>query len=576
MPTPCTEPTFTGSVVLLDPSADAGPQNEPNSTLTGSVVFLDPDDVKNEPSSTLTGSVVFPEPDIDAESNSTLTGCMKFSDDDLEVEDLSMSYIVPAEYDSESGLETVVSGPPDGIQPVSEEPREETTGVVDCVPEDDESEETLKHDSSPPKPRWHAVPAPCPPPVAKKPALRLLPPVSPRPRVSPLPPVAPVPRTSPLPPVPRFEAAGALPRSSREDVSAQRGATVSGAKQASLMPAVPRLSSLPPPPRIPHGLFSRAPANSPPPTRVGLSECSATRELPAAKPDQSEADAVTTPGRRAPASEQVRLRATPSGWEDPSADDRDSVVPVVGRASRRPTKRRNWWALGIAAGALCAVTVFLFGFLVMEARARATQAAETPALIVTVARVGGFRVADVSVFIDGSRQCEAAPCVVSTLSPGFHFITVGAPGHVAPAPRAIRILEGETTNLHFDLMPEKAAAKAAAASIDVSALPTEATLPALPVAAATAPTAQAPVAAPEPAAPAPAPKPAIKFGYLNFNSIPVSNVVVDGRPIGTTPKTSVRVRAGKHSVVFVHSEHGRRAQSVFVAPGARRTVAVRF
>ena len=562
MPTPCTEPTFTGSLVLLDPSEDLGPQNEPNSTLTGSVVFLDPEDVKNEPSSTPTGSVVVPEPD--AESNSTLTGCMKFSDDDLEVEDLSMSYIVPAEYDSESGLETVVSGPPDGIRPTGEKPREETTGVVDCVPEDDESEETLKHDSSPPKPKWHAVPAPCPPPVAKKAALRLLPPVSPRPRVS------------PLPPIPRFESAGATARSRREDVPALSAVTASRAALASPMPVVPRLSSLPPPPRIPQGLFPRVPANSPPSARVELSECSATRELPAAKPGQIEADAVTTPRRRAPASEQVRLRATPSGWDGPPTDDRDSVVPVVGRASRRPTKRRNWWALGIAAGALCAVAVILFGFFVAEARARAAQAAETPPLIVTVARVGGFRVADVSVFIDGSRQCEAAPCVVSSLSPGFHFVTVGAPGHVAPAPRAIRILEGETTNLHFDLTPEKVVAKAAAASIDISALPTEAALPALPLAAATAPTAQAPVAAPEPGAPAPAPKPAIKFGYLNFNSIPVSNVVVDGRPIGTTPKTSVRVRAGKHNVVFVHSEHGRRAQSVFVAPGARRTVAVRF
>ncbi len=553
MPTPCTEPTFTGSVVLLDPETDPGPQNEPNSTLTGSVVFLDPDDVKNEPSSTLTGSVVFAEPDADAESNSTLTGCMKFSDDDLEEEDLSMSYIVPAEYDSESALETVVSGPPDGIQPVAEEPREETTGVVDCVPEDDESEETLKHDSSPPKPKWRAVPAPTPPPKLAKEALRLVP------RPSPLPPVSPVPRVSPLPPVPRLEAAGGAPSRSRR-----------GGSDA---PEVPRLSSLPPPPRIPLGLLNRAPANSPPPARVELSECSATRELPVLKPAAVEADAVTVPGRRAPASELVRLRATPTGWEDPSADDRDSVVPVVGGASRPPTKRRNWWALGITAGALCAIAVFLFGFLVIEARARAAQAAETPALIVTVARVGGFRVADVSVFIDGSRECEAAPCVVSTLSPGFHFVTVGAPGHVAPAPRAIRILEGEPTNLHFDLTPEKHAAKAATASIDVSALPTEA---ALPVPIAPAPVAQAPVAAPKPVAPAPAPKPAIKFGYLSFNSIPVSNVVVDGRPLGTTPKMSVRLRAGKHSVVFVHSEHGRRAQSVFVAPGSRRTVAVRF
>jgi serine/threonine-protein kinase len=68
----------------------------------------------------------------------------------------------------------------------------------------------------------------------------------------------------------------------------------------------------------------------------------------------------------------------------------------------------------------------------------------------------------------------------------------------------------------------------------------------------------------------------MQFGYLNLNSIPASNVVVDGRPLGQTPQVSEKLAAGSHSVVFIHPERGRRAQSVVLAPGARRTVAVRF
>ncbi len=65
-------------------------------------------------------------------------------------------------------------------------------------------------------------------------------------------------------------------------------------------------------------------------------------------------------------------------------------------------------------------------------------------------------------------------------------------------------------------------------------------------------------------------------GTININSIPVSNVILDGRPLGQTPKTGISVSPGNHTVVFVHPEHGRKVRSAKVDSGKSVTVAVRF
>jgi hypothetical protein len=87
--------------------------------------------------------------------------------------------------------------------------------------------------------------------------------------------------------------------------------------------------------------------------------------------------------------------------------------------------------------------------------------------------------------------------------------------------------------------------------------------------------------APAPAAPAaskPAPVAAAAAGQgtLNINSIPQSNVLLDGRPLGKTPRAGVAAAAGTHTVVFIHPEHGRKQVSVNVAAGKTATAAVRF
>lgn len=558
MHTQQSESTFTGSLVVIDDEADAE-----EATFTGSVVAIEAHEHDDA--------------------------------DDAEIsiiEELSESYIVPVEYDSESDLDTVVSGPPEAVAAsddtapalhvASGEKRgDEITGVLDCVPDDDDVEETLEKDSSPPKPVWHGgpplqtTPEPAEPeqttPVYRAPLLRVVEPGSLRPGDRA--------RRTPLPPIPVFEPA----------LAARSRSPRSGRVRLHVAP--PRPSPLPPPPRVPTGLSAEArvprpaPASSSPlserradPEHPRLSDYPHARvraKLPAPTlpPSAPEHDTATLPGRRALASEHVRMQVEPRELPDSRLDARDSVVPVAQNVERRHKPPARFRALSVAAGALCGIALFLIGTLIMQARARAAAAGEAPALIVTVAQVGGFRVAPLEVFVDGNRRCEASPCVIDELKPGFHFVSVVAPGFIAPAPRALRTIEDEPGNVHFDLTPEQQMfTEVAAESIDVSALPAE------PVGA-PAPTPAAPSAAAAVAAlPTllPAPRPTVQFGYLNLNSIPASNVVVDGRPLGQTPQVSVKLKAGSHSVVFIHPDHGRRAQSVTLAPGARRTVAVKF
>lgn len=64
-------------------------------------------------------------------------------------------------------------------------------------------------------------------------------------------------------------------------------------------------------------------------------------------------------------------------------------------------------------------------------------------------------------------------------------------------------------------------------------------------------------------------------GTLTLNSIPASSVLIDGKPLGKTPRT-VRTSAGRHSIIFVHPKLGRRSRSVTVKTGKTVVASVRF
>lgn len=64
-------------------------------------------------------------------------------------------------------------------------------------------------------------------------------------------------------------------------------------------------------------------------------------------------------------------------------------------------------------------------------------------------------------------------------------------------------------------------------------------------------------------------------GTLNINSIPVSKVLLDGRPIGSTPKAGVSVSPGSHTVTFV-KDGERKSVTVTVKAGETKVAAVKF
>jgi serine/threonine-protein kinase len=77
------------------------------------------------------------------------------------------------------------------------------------------------------------------------------------------------------------------------------------------------------------------------------------------------------------------------------------------------------------------------------------------------------------------------------------------------------------------------------------------------------------------APPAPPAAPAGGETKLAINSIPISNVIVDGKPVGTTPK-QLSVTPGAHTVVFIHPELGRKTQTVTVQAGKTAVAATKF
>lgn len=93
---------------------------------------------------------------------------------------------------------------------------------------------------------------------------------------------------------------------------------------------------------------------------------------------------------------------------------------------------------------------------------------------------------------------------------------------------------------------------------------------------------------PDPTTPTPAttpdPKPAETpstpapdaVAYLNINSIPVSRILLDGTPMGETPKSRVQVKPGTHTVTFVNAELGKKSVTVTVKAGETKTAAAKL
>lgn len=292
-------------------------------------------------------------------------------------------------------------------------------------------------------------------------------------------------------------------------------------------PPVPKPSPLPPPPKLP--VRATPTPKLPPPPRLP----SPPRELQKyAEEDDSTCTSVVPVERslRDPRAEAKRPARSAMRW-------RSQHAPVL---------------IGAAVGAILFVLVATLASVL--GKSPTATASSAGGLVVTVAGPGGRAISSPSIDIDGARRCEASPCRIPDLGEGVALVSVVAPGFVAAAPRAVRVSTGSLAALHVELEPEPLAGEPEpppAAPLPIAETPSE-----------------------EP--PRMKPRRAATMGLLDLRSDPVAAVVVDGRPLGHTPKLQVAVTPGAHEIVFMHPEMGRRARSVNVGAGARQSVAVRF
>jgi hypothetical protein len=208
--------------------------------------------------------------------------------------------------------------------------------------------------------------------------------------------------------------------------------------------------------------------------------------------------------------------------------------------------------------------------------------------VITASDSTGAAITVGTAFVDGVAKCHSLPCALD-LADGGHWVSVAAPGYDAPASRAIEIGEDGPQQIDFLLSPSAPAPSVAAAPLAAESTAAAHSLPELQPAAPVEPV-RAPVAR------APAPAPARQRGpqplqaepgmvrsiesarspsRLNINSVPASNVVLDGRPLGRTPRLGVSVEPGAHTVVFVNGKK-RVVQSTVVAPGKTAVVSTRL
>ncbi|MDI1476388.1 serine/threonine protein kinase [Polyangium sp. y55x31] len=351
------------------------------------------------------------------------------------------------------------------------------------------------------------------------------------------------------------------------------------------MPLLPKPPSVPPPPVqtavLAPGLYSvpeqTAPLPPPQNPRAAVLQTlplqAAPSELRVPPPSPSEAPLQlaapraplpSTPARVGPEHLAPSTPAPDASASQPSLTSiPQSAATTHGlSATNPPTTRSASKKVGVVLGALA-----LFGALGLGA-------------FMLLPKTGGLRIevtgSDLSkaaIYVDGVERCGTTPCVVGDLAPGDRIVKVSAPGKAEKVVSA-SVLRGEEKPVLISL-------EAVAPEPPTPTPPVERPVPEV----------VGTIPASEPAEPARAPGPMPTAapttgvanaqatqgtGTLNINSIPVSKAVLDGRPLGSTPKVGLSVPAGTHTVTFIHPEKGKQTVSVTVKAGETKTAAVKF
>ncbi|MDI1428682.1 protein kinase domain-containing protein [Polyangium sorediatum] len=373
-------------------------------------------------------------------------------------------------------------------------------------------------------------------------------------------------------------------------------------KQASMratMPLQPKPASVPPPPVqtavLPPGLYPLPEQATAPPPQPQKPRAAVLQTLPLqAMPPELRAapppiEVPLPPASRAP------LPSTPMqvGPADTSASATHASMASEPRSSLPSVPQSATTTHGLAAtnppttGSASKKLGIALGVSALLAALGLVAFVLTPKTGGLRIEVTGRDLGKVAIYVDGQERCGTTPCVVGDLEPGDRIIKVVVPGKGDKVVSA-SVERGEESPV---LIPMETAEPVPPTPPDAEppkSVNTASTPPAESPSVAAA-VGTIPGATPGEPARAPGPLPtatptvgianppaAQANGTLNINSIPVSKVVLDGRPLGNTPKVGLSVPAGTHTVTFVHSERGKQTVTVTVNAGETKTAAVKF
>lgn len=398
-----------------------------------------------------------------------------------------------------------------------------------------------------------------PPPIAPLPPVApprrrpvALPPIAPLPRPAPLPRIAPPPaaRPPPAPPphasTPRRISTPAPPRASAAPLPPLPTFTQQAephfpprSQQLVVEPAVVVHRTQPPPAAQD---FSRSHPTSPP---TGVAHPSS---LPAGYMQGSLQPSAVPAQEPMPAPVPVVQGSVPP----PAGAIHTSGAPPSPFVTSPPPPKRprlSNVALTFIAFYLAAAAVLV---IVLVAR-HGTSAPPT----VTASDTQKTPISIASVFVDGHEVCGALPCQLPQRA-GQHWVSIRAQGYAAPDP----VHTDGKTPIHFTL--RRLASTAPSASAPAAPAPSASTVAELPKASST---------------PAAAPRPRRTYWHaparLSFYSRPSSMVLLDGHPLGKTPRFGVKVSPGRHSVLFVHGSR-RVVRAAWAIGGRTRSVSAHF
>jgi hypothetical protein len=184
---------------------------------------------------------------------------------------------------------------------------------------------------------------------------------------------------------------------------------------------------------------------------------------------------------------------------------------------------------------------------------------------------------EATVTLDGVDQ-GPPPALLMDLTPGSHVVSVSGPGY-SRYEQTVTLIAGHVSTLEpvMDSVTssgERSAAETPPADPATSGSERPHALGATPAWLRSGPGAVKPVPVELEETPENPYLPA-SLGVLAASSSPPASVVVDGRPVGKSPRV-IDLTPGTHTVAFVHPTRGRKTMTVKIAPGDTTNVAVDF